>query len=187
MMVESLIVKSQPIRRYIMYIVRMCICNCIWLLLTIALLLWGFSESGFYGDGIFRLKSLNESCGTRLCNPGLYCINSTCQILERNITWVIDECEKSQPVVCPPTTKVVTYFDYIDYPNKYLIPLEGETLLRTIIELDYGACKEVCSRDIDCKAICYYGDKRSCYLRKSRGSLITMDGGHFWTCAVKNI
>jgi len=165
-------------------------CHCIWLSICASLLLWGFSEAGFYGGGIFRQKYMNETCGwdiSRKCIDGLYCVNRTCISPPQNITIVNEICDSPPPQNCPPQTinKIVSYFDYIDHLNKYLIPMEGENNLMNVTDVDYGACKELCSREKYCRAICYYGDQRTCYLRYTKGSRITEEGGNFWTCAIK--
>jgi hypothetical protein len=155
------------------------------------LVLWALSEAGLYGEGILRDKRIGEKCGwseERPCSPGLTCDYGLCKETEKNITWVIENCDKPPPVIpCPPQSvnKIVSYFDYREYPNKYIIPSPGEVPMEKIPEVDYGACKEICSRNSTCQAVCYYANTRECHLRSSKGINPPVDAGGFWTCGVR--
>ena len=158
---DNTIRKAKPLLTK-QFVIRICLqlyCHCIWFAICGSLLLWGFSEAGFYGEGLFRNKYMNETCGwdiSRKCIDGLHCVNRTCISLPQNITIVNEICDSPPPQKCPPQNinKIVTYFDYIDHPNKYLIPTFGEIPLMNITDIDYGACKELCSRETYCSAIC---------------------------------
>jgi hypothetical protein len=173
-----------------------CICNIIWVFLVVGAILWALTEAGLYGEGILRAKSVGELCGwqvSRPCAVGLRCIHEVCEKIPENVTWVVEECETPPapppPVNCPPQTvyvqKVVSYFDYREYPNMYLKPKLNEIPMDKIPDIDYGACKEICSRNTTCHAVCYYGLTRECHLRSTKGIEGPIEAGGFWTCAIR--
>lgn len=189
--IQNNYVDSEPTRCGLL--VQKCGCNFIWLLLLISTVLWALSEAGVYGEGILRNKNVNETCkyGTgRVCAPGLECAYGTCKAIEQNVTWIIENCESPPPPMdCPPqqvtVEKIVSYFDYREYPNRFIIPNKNEIAMPTIQEVDYGACKEICSRNSTCHAICYYANTRECHLRSSSGINPPIDAAGQWTCGVK--
>jgi hypothetical protein len=170
-----------------------CICNIIWLLLMVGAILWALSEAGLYGEGILRAKSVGELCGwqvSRPCAAGLRCNHEVCEKTPENVTWVVEDCKDPPPPEnCPPQTvyvqKVVSYFDYREYPNMYLKPILNEIPMDKIPDIDYGACKEICSRNSTCHAVCYYGLTRECHLRSTKGIEGPIEAGGFWTCAIR--
>ncbi|MEX0596973.1 MAG: PAN domain-containing protein [Candidatus Paceibacterota bacterium] len=170
-----------------------CICNIMWLFLMIGAILWALSEAGLYGEGVLRAKSVGELCGwqvNRPCAVGLRCIHEVCEKTPENVTWVVEDCKDPPPPKdCPPQTvnvqKVVSYFDYREYPNMYLKPKLNEIPMDKIPDIDYGACKEICSRNTTCHAVCYYGLTRECHLRSSKGIEGPIEAGGFWTCAIR--
>lgn len=167
--------------------------NIFWCLVSICLLLLWISESKF-GEGVLRPKYLNESCsydnsgpfgpGTgRQCVAGLSCVYQKCteqqQIVYENYTCPETKCE-----VCKPNSflivKKVSYFDYNEFPNGFLKPAS----VNFISDLSYGACKELCSKQDNCTALCF-SDKK-CFL-KSNYILPPLyeTNTAMWTCAVK--
>lgn len=165
--------------------------RCQILLLSILTLIFMFlwlAESQF-SEGVLRYKYENETCSWSIsksneCAPGLECHNDKCRaretIVYRNQTC---ECPICQCPSCPSCNRYLSYFDFNEFPNMYLLPQVQERT-KIVVDIPYGGCKELCARTPNCKAVCYQGGYVNvCHIR----STYTIPGNvnNTWSCAIK--
>ena len=109
---------------------------------------------------------VGQTCESKYdCFKGLECYDNKCIIPvtpEPEPIHIYENRTKPCPSV-PVTPKVVTYFDYNEHPNRWLDP-GSRGFIKTIENVSYGACKELCSSHNTCNAIGFKGDANFCGL-----------------------
>lgn len=172
--------EEQPMKHSPIEINYLGICACIFFIASLVFLGCWLAESK-YSNGILRYRYLHEPCTSNSsCAPGLYCnvisicanIPYPCSHFSYNESDDYDYTmitSASCPVcpICPtcpsPTVhKVLSYFDYNEFPNHWIDP-GPQGFYDHIYNVQYGACKELCARDVSCYGICYDGFASICW------------------------
>lgn len=143
---------------------------------TILFFLFWISEV-YWGRGILRPGYLGESCP---CALGLDCREGICEkewyVIYENYTCPEIIC----PVYNPVIEKKVSYFEYNEFVNGFLLPAT-ENFIEYI---PYAACKELCSQKQDCTSICYSDNK--CFLKTNHIlPPLYNENTTMWTCSVR--
>jgi hypothetical protein len=149
---------------------------CFLFALSISFMLMWLSESQF-GEGILRPKYINETCQPEW-SDGRKCVGSRCvkgrcmkECGDVQIVYLNQSNPDNTP--CPPqnvvekVTKLVTFYDFVEFPNTYLRPKSDLSKFKTVQEVSYNACKELCSRETKCVAVNYAPGTSTCIFMQS--------------------
>lgn len=144
-----------------------------------------FSTAVIVHSAMKQDSCISQECKTKYdCFKGLECHEQKCRIPIKPDPEPIHIYEnRTEPCPSVPVTpKVVTYFDYNEHPNRWLDP-GPRGFIKTVENISYGACKEICSSLNPCNAIGYKGDANFCGLIHSY--LFPAYFNNTWTYAIK--